>query len=165
MKLHITAPTVKNLGPSDKPYEVVDTDLKGFLARVQPSGGITSGGITYYFSYRVNDGTRKRFRIGKHPGITVPAARKAAEQLAAQVIQQKDPQAEKKTARQIRAKAKKETLTGFIDHNYKEWCLTHQRRGEETLKLLAHNFGHLYPKKLKDISAWDMQKWRVENKG
>jgi integrase len=157
VKRHITAPVVKNLEPSDKPYEVVDTDLKGFLARVQPTGV-----ITYYFAYRVQDGTRKRYRIGKHPGITAPAARKAAEKLAAEVVQQSDPQAAKKAARRERERSKKETLAGFIDHNFKDWCLTHQRRGDETLKLLAFNFGHLYNKKLTDISAWDIQKWRSE---
>ena len=64
MKLHISAPKIKNLKAQEKPYEVVDDDLKGFLARVQPSGV-----ITYYYSYRSKDGARKRYRIGKHPSI------------------------------------------------------------------------------------------------
>jgi len=157
MKLHISAPKIKALSASDKPYEVVDDDIKGFLARVQPSGT-----VSYYFTYRTQDGTRKRARIGKHPGITAPAARKAAEKLAAQVGLGGDPQGEKKQARTKRASAKYETLEGFIDLKYREWALSHQVRGEETLTLLKNNFGHLYNRKLANIAAWDVQKWRTE---
>jgi integrase len=156
MKLHITAPKIKALKPAEKPYEVVDNEIRGFLARVQPSGT-----ISYYFTYRTMDGTRKRARIGKHPGITAPAARKVAEKLAAQVGLGGDPHSEKKQARIKKQKAKHETLGGFIELKYKDWALSHQGRGEETLMLLKGNFEHLYKKKLVDISAWDVQKWRT----
>jgi len=157
MKAHITAPQIKALKPSEKPYELVDDDLKGFLARVQPSGT-----VTYYYSYRSMDGTRKRARIGTHPGLTAPAARKAAEKLAAQVGLGGDPHLERKQARVRKQKAKHETLGGFIELKYKEWALSHQSRGDETLILLKGNFEHLFHKKLADISAWDIQKWRTE---
>jgi|TARA_B110000902_G_scaffold259465_1_gene330833 integrase len=157
MKLHISAPKIKNLKAQEKPYEVVDDDLKGFLARVQPSGV-----ITYYYSYRSKDGARKRYRIGKHPSITASIARKTAENIAAQVTQGGDPQLEKKGSRAKRAQAKHETLKGFIEHKYKDWAVTHQKRGNETLALLESSFKDLYSRKLKDITAWDMQKWRAE---
>jgi integrase len=157
MKAHITAPQIKALKPSEKPYELVDDELKGFLARVQPSGT-----VTYYYSYRSMDGTRKRARIGTHPGLTAPAARKAAEKLAAQVGLGGDPHLERKQARVRKQKAKHETLGGFIELKYKEWALSHQSRGDETLILLKGNFEHLFHKKLADISAWDIQKWRTE---
>ena len=157
MKLHISAPKIKNLKSQEKPYEVVDDDLKGFLVRVQPSGV-----ISYYYSYRSKDGTRKRYLIGKHPSITASIARKTAENAAAQVTQGGDPHLEKKDSRTKRARAKHETLKGFIEHKYKDWVLTHQKRGDETLTLLEGNFKDFYSRKLKDITAWDMQKWRSE---
>ena len=95
LKKKISVPVIKDLRPSDKPYEVVDTLIKGFLARVQPSGA-----ITYYFSYRTLDGTRRRYRIGTHPTITAPVARKSAEGLAADVVKGADPHQEKKVARE-----------------------------------------------------------------
>jgi integrase len=157
MKARITAPQIKALKPSEKPYELVDKELKGFLARVQPSGT-----VSYYYSYRSMDGTRKRARIGTHPGLTAPAARKAAEKLAAQVGLGGDPHLEKKQARVRKQKAKHQTLGGFIELKYTEWALSHQSRGDETLILLKGNFEHLFHKKLADISAWDIQKWRTE---
>ena len=45
MKAKISVPTIRSLQPSDKPYEVVDSEIKGFLARVQPTGA-----IIYYFA-------------------------------------------------------------------------------------------------------------------
>jgi integrase len=158
MKLHISVPNIKKLAPAATPYEAVDDDIKGFLARVQPTGV-----ITYYFTYRTADGTRQRHRIGRHPGITAPAARKAAEQLAATVSQGSDPHAERKASRAKKARAKHETLGGFIELKYSEWALSHQRRGAETLQLLKSNFESvLYKRKLAAITAWDIQKWRSD---
>jgi integrase len=157
MKGRITTLVVKNLASTDKPFELVDYDLKGFLARVQPSGV-----ITYYFTYRAGDGSKRRYWIGKHPGITAPAARKAAEKIAAQVIQGIDPQSIRKTSRAKRERSKFESLGGFIEHKYMGWAMTHQKRGVETLQLLESNFSQFYGRKLSDITAWDMQKWRAE---
>lgn len=157
MKAHITATKIKALSPDEKPYEVVDDAIKGFLARVQPSGS-----ITYYYSYRTTDGTRKRTRIGSHPTITATTARKAAEQIAAMVTQQKDPQLEKKSARAARERSKFETLGGFIENKYEDWAKSHHKRGSETVQLLNRSFSHLHQKKLEDITAWDIQKWRTE---
>ncbi len=155
MKSHITTTLIKHLKPADKPYEVVDDALKGFLARVQPSGV-----ISYYLSYRAKDGSRRRFSLGKHPGITAPSARKGAEQLVAKVVQGGDPQVEKKEVRAKKKNERFETLGGFIESRYSEWAMTHQKRGNETLILLKSNFSEFWGKKLKDISAWDIQKLR-----
>lgn len=164
MKAHITASQIKSLQPSGKPYEVVDDEIKGFLARVQPTGT-----ISYYFSYRSKDGARKRTRLGKHPGTTASAARKAAEKLNATVVQGGDPQLDKKQARAQREqanaakeRAKHETLEGFIKLKYAPWALSHQKRGNETIQLLESNFRQFYGKKLSDITGWDIQKWRTE---
>ena len=143
---------------------MVDDEIKGFLARVQPTGT-----ISYYFSYRSADGARKRTRLGKHPGVTAAAARKAAEKLNATVVQGGDPQLDKKQARArrvdakaARERAKHETLQGFIELKYAAWALSHQKRGNETLQLLDSNFKQFYDKRLSDITAWDIQKWRTE---
>lgn len=157
MKSAISVPAIRNLQPESRPYELVDERLTGFLARVQPTGS-----ITYYFSYRAQDGARRRYRIGSHPGTTAIAARKAAENLAAQVVQGKDPHLEKKQLRITRQRTKHETLEGFIDQKYAGWANSHQKRSSETIALLKRNFGHLYGRRLSEISSWDIQKWRSE---
>jgi integrase len=160
--------TVNDLTPSKKPYEVRDTDIKGFLLRVQPSGV-----MTYYYEYRTQDGRKQRSKIGPHPSkaqankkkddsVTVTAARKAALQFSADVIKGGDPHREKKQARIQRETAMHKSLGGFIKSKYTGWALTHQKRGDETLALLQADFSHLNPKRMDKISAWDVQKWRTE---
>jgi hypothetical protein len=51
MQARISATLIKGLRPKPKPYEVVDSEISGFLARVQPSGS-----ISYYLSYRNAEG-------------------------------------------------------------------------------------------------------------
>lgn len=157
MKARITATLLKDVEVKTGPYEIVDDLLTGFLARVQPTGK-----VTFYFAYRTADGRRLRSRIGAYPTVTAPNARLKAEKLSAEVVLGSNPQQEKQTERIKRQSAKHESLAGFIEHKYKDWALTHQRRGQETLDLLHRNFNHLYAKNLKDINAWEIQKWRTE---
>lgn len=157
VKAHISVVVIKNLQPGEKPYEVVDDQIRGFLVRVQPSGN-----ISYYYAYRAPDGTRKRYRIGSHPSIAAPAARKAAEQFAAQVVQGGDPQSRKKQARKEQERARNELLESFIENKYKPWAIANHKQYGETLRLLKRNFSSLYDKRMSAITAWELQKWRAE---
>ena len=159
MKSRITATLLKSVLTQDRPYEVVDDQITGFLLRVQPTGK-----MTFYYSYRTPDGRRLRIKIGVYPATTAPDARLKALELAAKVTLGANPQKEQSQARERRQREKLESLEGFIEHKYKEWAVAHQRRGEETLALLKRSFPHLYSRKLKDISAWDIQKWRTSRK-
>ncbi len=157
MKANINATLLKDLKAGAKPYEVVDNELNGFLVRVQPTGR-----ITFYLAYRVQDGRRQRVKIGTYPAVTAKLARDKAEKEFASVVLGNNPQAKRKSDQQMRLKARHETLEGFLEHKYKDWALAHQRRGSETLALIQRSFKPLYPKKLSDISAWDIQIWRTQ---
>ncbi len=56
--MRITNKNIETLKPNLAPYEVRDESVKGFLARIQPTGR-----ITYYFDYRNGDGKRQRIRL------------------------------------------------------------------------------------------------------
>ena len=157
MKAKLTAMTIRSLHPRDKPYEVVDTDLKGFLLRVQPSGV-----MTYYFSYRNDQGRRARCRIGKHRTVSPAQARDEALNLSARVIAGKDVHAKKKQERLAAQAAKSQTLSGFLDHQYGPWVMTQRKTGEATLKRIRSNFQYLADRPLSEINAWVIEKWRSE---
>src|SRR4051812_17901669 len=91
MQNRITNRTAETANPKEKPYEIRDADIKGFLLRVQPSGI-----KTYYYSFRAPDGKKQRIWIGKHGSITCAQARDAAEIHAGKVALGENVQAEKK---------------------------------------------------------------------
>ena len=144
MQAVITEDLVKSLKPEPKPYEVRDPRLKGFLLRVQPTGV-----MTYYAEY----GRGKRHRIGaadawrhrRHAsrrGGCSPTWRSAA-------------------IHRRRREAKAHTLRSFLDEVYEPWAKANIRTPKNTLGRLRANFPDLQSKKLGEINAWVVEKWRT----
>lgn len=157
MQAKLSAQTIRALRPGDKPYEVVDTEVKEFLLRVQPSGV-----MTYYFSYRNEEGRRRRCRIGNSESLSPAQARDQAILLAARVISGEDRQAEKKKKRRSAELAKSRKLEGFLIHNYEPWATSHRKSGVATVERIRRNFPHLLNRPLIDINLWVVEKWRSE---
>ena len=157
MQAKLTAQTIRSLHAGYKPYEVVDTDLKGFLLRVQPSGV-----MTYYFSYRNEQGRRARYRIGKRGTVSPAQARDEALNLSARIIAGEDIQAKKKAERAAAQAAKSQTLSAFIEHQYGPWALSQRKTGDATVQRIRSNFEHLFERPLSEINAWVIEKWRSE---
>jgi hypothetical protein len=53
MQAKITTRLLKNLTPRQTPYDIFDTDVTGFLLRIQPSGY-----MCYYFAYKTRGASR-----------------------------------------------------------------------------------------------------------
>ncbi|HQW57448.1 MAG TPA: site-specific integrase [Gammaproteobacteria bacterium] len=159
MREKLTERLVKAIAPKQNPYEILDTEVGGFLLRVQPSGI-----LTYYLVYRTTDGTKKRYRLGRHGAITVTQARDLAKQFSAKAISGSDVQAEKKKERLEKEKRKARTLEGFIKHHYAAWVKSERKTGEETLQRLNANFSMLMDMPLEDIAPWILEKWRSEQR-
>jgi len=136
MKAKLSSRTIHVLRPCDKPFEVVDLELKGFLLRVQPSGA-----MTYYFSYRNGQGKRKRYRVGNSESLSPAQARDQAILLSARVVAGEDIQEAKKRERQVAKLAMSQTLEGFLIHNYEPWATSQRKSGPATVKRIRSNFG------------------------
>lgn len=154
MKLKLSATSIRNLQPKEKPYEVRDTDIKGFVLRVQPTGV-----MVYYLDYRVN-GKRNRFRIGTHGTVTPAQARDVASDKSGDVAHGVDLQIEKKRTSSEVERERSLSLQGFIDNKYGPWVETHHRRGKDTLSRLKRCFEELLPKNMTEITPWVIEKWR-----
>ena len=157
MKAKLSGRTLQALQPCDKPFEVVDSELKGFLLRVQPSGA-----RTYYFSYRNSQGRRGRYRIGSSDALSPAQARDQAMLLSARVVAGEDIQSQKKRERRIAEQAKSHTLDGFLIHQYEPWVTSQRKSGAATVKRIRSNFAHLMQRPLVDINLWVIEKWRSE---
>lgn len=75
---------------TDKHFEVTDTVIAGFKLK-----RYISGAMTFSLMYGAPDGRRLRYTMGNYPALSVPAARKLAEQLYAQVKLGRNLQSEK----------------------------------------------------------------------
>ena len=158
MKAKLTATTLATLTAADVAYEVRDTEIKGFLLRVLPTGS-----KTYFFQYRNAKGRQQNYRIGPATSIKPRQARDIAESLAGRVLGGADIHAEKKQARALGDRERFQTWRGFIDHQFGPWAREHRRQGEESLKRLEANFGALLKEKaLADVNPWIIEKWRSE---
>lgn len=121
----LTKRTVDGCAPSDKRYDVWDSQVPGFGLRVG-----TSGVKTYVVRYRSDGGGRSAPRryvtVGRHGTLTVEQARKKAQQILAEATVGDDP-AMKRNAKRDELK-----MTGLIDLYEKEGCFIQRgkRQGE-----------------------------------
>lgn len=159
MKQKLTIRSVKELTPDKTPYEVRDTEINGFLLRIQPSGC-----MTYYFVYRTTDGKKKRTRLGKHGTLTPIQARDAAMVQAGKVAQHLDPQAEKKAARLAREQAEASKLNSFIETRYEPWATDERKTGAEIIRRVKRCFPFLLDRKLEDIDKWTIESWQSQRR-
>jgi len=155
MRGKITKRLVESLKPGTKLYAVRDTELKGFLLRVRPNGG-----MTWFFDYRNAEGRRLSYKLGGYPGLQPEGARRLAEAQAGKVAGGIDVQAEKKTARAEAERAKVSTLGAFIDERYGPWALQHLRRGDVAIARLRSDFAKWVDQPLSTFNAWRLESWR-----
>jgi integrase len=128
MLLRLNKRSLEDLKPAAAPYEARDTDIKGFLLRIEP-GGTRS----WFYQYRMN-GIRARFLLGRSPGVSPDGARELAKIAAGDVARGIDPQARRKQERQEAQAARYSTLSTFLER-FETWEAEHLRvRHAERIK-------------------------------
>tara|TARA_R110002073_G_scaffold38346_5_gene110045 strand:+ start:7786 stop:9033 length:1248 start_codon:yes stop_codon:yes gene_type:complete len=157
MQEKLSSSVIKALTPGPKPFEVVDTQIKGFLVRVQPSGR-----MTYYYSYRAPSGMRKRIKLGVAGSELTPAqARDAALQRAAEVAKGVDVQRAKQVAKVAALEARQRTLQTFITEQYRPWVMSSLKTAESTLERIKYHFDDFMGLAIEDISVRRVEAWRT----
>lgn len=146
MKATINVTLLAKLTPKDKPYDVRDDKLTGFLVRVNISGKLV---------YMCEFSRGKRITIGK-VGILTPAqARDKALSILGDATKGIDPR-KKNNKTGI-------TLKDFIELHYKPWIIQDRKSGERTVKHIIRcffePFGHLA---LKDLTPVIVDQWRTQ---
>ena len=157
MQAKITSSTIKRLTPEPKAYEVVDTELKGFLLRIQPTGR-----KTFYYSYRTAAGSRKRIKIGAlGPALTVAQARDKATICAGKVSDGVDVQGEKAAGKSAAKEALHSTLERFLFDQYHPWAVANRKSGQQTVDQVTRAFKPWLKLAMQDIHIKRVERWRT----
>ncbi len=145
MKALIGKRLLADIKPREKPFEVRDSKLAGFLIRVQPSGV-----MSYVCEYKRG----KRITIGRTELVTPAQARDRAKSILFAGTQGNDPEPEA-------TPQKAHTLKSFFEEEYGPWYRERLKRGEAELKRLNKNFAEFLEVPLAEITLWNVEKWRT----
>lgn len=146
--------------PRDKPFEIYDTELKGFTLRIQPdwydkTGKKMPGAKTYLVRYRLSNGKQTRAVIGSHKEFTPAQARDKATEIRRAVKNGVDPTKKEEPA-------VNHTFLSFLNDEYSPWAEAHRKDGKATIKRLNACFAEFSALPLTEISASIVEKWRTE---
>ncbi len=150
MQTRINAALIKSINPRPLPFEIYDTELKGFLLRVQPSGA-----VSYYITYRNSERARNRVLVGKHPSATPAQARDHAKKLLASVVHGNDPAQDKR-------KPTGKTFDSFLNDDYGPWVKVNMKDGISTLARIESCFDKFRSMKLSDITVRQIEGWKTK---
>jgi integrase len=134
------------VNPAQKPFEVWDRDLRGFVMRVQPSGAK---------AYIVQMGRGRRVTIGTVGAMTPTQARERAEKVLGNVAHNRAPLAGLDASNGL-------SFGDFIDQKYKPWAKANRPRSADyTLARLNRCFGNWKHKGLPEITTECVEDWKV----
>lgn len=147
MKATITTAILSQLQPKDKPYDVRDTKVTGFIVRVN-----ISGKLLYMCEYARG----KRVTIGKVGVLTLPQARDCAIAILGDAAKGIDPA-------EMKRKKSGMTLAEFLTYEYKPWVLEHRRAGKRTLEHITRCFIEPFGNKtLPEVTPALVDQWRTQ---
>jgi hypothetical protein len=153
MRAKITRELLRDVQPQARTFDILDTEQRGFLARVTRSGS-----INYGIRYSNSKGRQCRYSLGKDFPATIPSiARAEATVLLGKIAAGADP-AEEERAQHLRVM----TMRHFIDEQYAGWLIANTKTGKKRSDGLKSGFANLMDKPLIDINAWLIEKWRAE---
>lgn len=153
MKARITRELLRDLQPKAAAYDVLDSELRGFVARMSPSGA-----ISYGIRYSNKDGRQCRYSLGKsYPATTVSAAREEARILLGKIAAGGDPADEERARRRQVL-----TLRTFIEERYAHWLLANTKTGTHIAGRIKSSFAEHLDRPLCEFNAWIIEKWRSE---
>lgn len=155
MQATITNKLLKSLKPANKPYDVRDTNLKGFIVRVN-----ISGKLVYMCEYA----RAKRIMLGQVGIMSLTVARDKAKDVINDARNGIDP---KKKREEVRGKKDPSeiTLNDFVIKHYEPWVITNNPSGKETVSSLKSRFcKKLGNKTLAEINTPLLEEWCTERR-
>jgi integrase len=160
MRTKLTKRLVDALRPTDKPVETRDTEVRGLLVRVEPSG---LKGLWYVYRH---GGVKNRHRLGTYPALSVDGGRVLAQAVAGDVARGIDPSARRKAERLQVDRDRLATLGRFLNERYEPWALANLKSGKTQIERVRSDFAAQLQQPMHTFSPFMMmglrQKWKKE---
>lgn len=161
----LTAARVKNARPNCDPNgktvetEIPDTDrdpdhsgVAGLVLRVRPAGQ-----KSWLYRYRNEDGRRRKMGLGAYPKLPLAKARRKAEEIAAQILEGRDPAEEKRANEAGEIDPKRVTYEKVVERFVELHCKPNQRTWEQTQAGLLRNCAKWKKRSFASITKRDAQ--------
>ena len=143
MRAQLTKRLIDATKAQPKPFELRDTNVKGLILRVQPSG---------YKAWIIEWTRGKRRTLGAYAHLTVDQARSHAAQSMAEFIQVGLPSIAK-------AKPTSCSLDLFLQDHYGPWAQANLRCGARYAETIRRAFPGFLPWQLTAIDATAVEQW------
>lgn len=143
MRALLTKRLVATSQPQERPYEIRDTQVRGLLLRVQPSG---------HRAWIIEWARGKRRTLGAMGHLTLDQARAHASQAMAEHIQQGLPSIAKKE----RARC---SLEAFLSDRYEPWARIELKGGDRYVERIRTVFSSMLMKSLNDLTPSWVDRW------
>lgn len=177
----LTDADLRDARPKLKAYRLADAGQPELKVRVQPSG-------RKLFELRYGHHQSKSYILGRWPGMTIEAARAAAQRVLVEIRTYGAPKdvhdqreaearvaAEVLAAEQQAAALQREaedrkagrsiiTLGELIEHRLEDFLTTHQKSGKASVGRLRSAWSSLLNKPMTDITAWEIEKHRADRR-
>ena len=139
----LTKAAVEGAKPGDSAYRLWDAKVTGLCLRVLPSGIKT---------FEIHPSRNVSQRLGRYPGMTLDAARSAAQKAQGAFSEHGV----------IDAKAKRQkTFGAFLLDDYEPWVTAERKAGVSTILAIRSVWSDLLNKPLGEITAWVVEKTKA----
>ncbi|AJI57379.1 phage integrase family protein [Francisella philomiragia] len=142
-KVKFTKTFLNSLTPSNKRVDYSDSEVKGLILRVMPSGV-----KTWRLNYRNAEKIQKRYTIGSYESLTLTQARNEAMRLNGLIAQGVDVQSDKQEVTEAR-----KTFKQYLDDFYVDWYMRNRKSYQSTLNILQRTLEPLHTFPLEQIDA------------
>lgn len=142
----LTKRLVATAQPKDRAYELRDTQVRGLLLRVQPSG---------HKAWVVTWEHGKRRTLGSAGHLALDEAREHARTIIAEYIQLGLPSIAKPATPKI-------TLAEFLRDHYGPWARTELKGADKYIERLGRVFPSALDRRMSDINAAWVERWWME---
>lgn len=148
----LTSTDIERALPKERAYRLADTKVPELKVRVQPSG-------RKLYELRYGPRQSKSIILGRHPGLTLSAAREAARRVLVEIAEHGAPQEViNQQARLARSEGRKiVSLNDLIEHRLQDHLTVHNKSAASTLARLRATWVTLLDKPMSDITVDEVQ--------